>query len=268
VVHDKVFDEDEAPRGSFFNDFTIRESDGVIFIADSSLFRRSPAIVVYDPARPDRKAKRRLANHRSVKSPPYNIVTRHGGKPYREMSILGLFDVRPHVDSIALDPTGEWLYVLEYRAAALHSGTRSNAIHVLTRIPAGSQIPFYTVVACQVSELTLTCSSSPLPPLSNRYYAAVTDTVLWRVPSHELSKVDFSKEAAADREDQDGRSHWRNEEGLDARWHNAVTPEVFGNKTMSDGIVVDLNGHVVITEMEYVLHTRCSYFISPFKYQS
>ena len=93
------------------------------------------------------------------------------------------------------------------------------------------------------------------PPFSNRYYAAVTDTVLWRVPSHELSKVDFSEAAAADREDRDGRTHWRNEESLDARWHNAVTPEIFGNKTMSDGIVVDLNGHVVITEMEYVFNT-------------
>ena len=51
----------------------------------------------------------------------------------------------------------------------------------------------------------------------------------------------------------------------DARWHNAVTPEIFGNKTMSDGIVVDLNGHVVITEMEYVFNT-CGFFIIPFKY--
>jgi hypothetical protein len=140
VVHDKVFDEDEAPRGSFFNDFTIRESDGVIFIADSSLFRRSPAIVVYDPARPGRKAKRRLANHRSVTSPPYNIVTRYGGKPYREMSILGLFDVRPHVDSIALDPTGEWLYVSCRRT---NSGTRSIASSIIIHLLVGSQIPVY-----------------------------------------------------------------------------------------------------------------------------
>ena len=94
----------------------------------------------------------------------------------------------------------------------------------------------------------------------------MTDTVLWRVPSHELSKVDFSEAAAADREDRDGRTHWRNEESLDARWHNAVTPEIFGNKTMSDGIVVDLNGHVVITEMEYVFNT-CGFLIIPFKYQ-
>ena len=93
----------------------------------------------------------------------------------------------------------------------------------------------------------------------------MTDTVLWRVPSHELSKVDFSEAAAADREDRDGRTHWRNEESLDARWHNAVTPEIFGNKTMSDGIVVDLNGHVVITEMEYVFNT-CGFLIIPFKY--
>src|SRR5437899_12701333 len=74
-----------------------------VYIADASFFAKRPALVVYDVE--THAARRLLEGHRSVTPEAYVPVVQG-----RVMRVLGIFDVRPGVDSIALDRRGEWLY--------------------------------------------------------------------------------------------------------------------------------------------------------------
>lgn len=103
LVHEHRFDSDVAPLGSHLNDFQVHPDGDRIYIADASIFRQSPAIVVYDVHR--RRARRVLEAHESVLPEDYVITVE--GEPQVK---LGIFAIRPGVDSIALDRRGEWLY--------------------------------------------------------------------------------------------------------------------------------------------------------------
>lgn len=103
VVHHYIFSSDIAPLGSHLNDFQVDPSGRYIFIADASIFGLSPALIVYDAQ--EQSARRVIEDHDSVD--PDNYI------PYVEgekMLMLGVFAIRPGVDSIALDRNGEWLY--------------------------------------------------------------------------------------------------------------------------------------------------------------
>jgi sugar lactone lactonase YvrE len=113
LVHEFEFPSDVAGLGSMLNDFQVSPDGNRIYIADASIFRNRGAIVVYDVAK--RKARRLLDGHPSVQAKPY--VTRVQG---RDMVILGVFAVRPNVDSIALDRHGEWLYFAAVSADELY----------------------------------------------------------------------------------------------------------------------------------------------------
>lgn len=103
-VHRHDFTDDEAGAGSFFNDLQVSPDGRWVYIADISVFGRSPALVVYDVEAG--KARRRLEQHASVESQHWLI--RH---PDKDMLFFGgLLALRPAVDSIALDKAGEWLY--------------------------------------------------------------------------------------------------------------------------------------------------------------
>lgn len=103
VVHEYNFARDIAGLGSHFNDFQISPDGNHIYIADASFFARTPAIVVYDVQK--RTARRLLQGEDALLSKPYVPVVQG-----RRMSVFGLVDIRPGVDSIALDGAGEWLY--------------------------------------------------------------------------------------------------------------------------------------------------------------
>jgi sugar lactone lactonase YvrE len=103
LVHEFEFPSEVAGLGSMLNDFQVSSDGRRIYIADASIFRNRGAIVVYDVD--GRKARRLLDGHPSVQAKPF--ITRVQG---RDMVILGIFAVRPNVDSIALDRRGEWLY--------------------------------------------------------------------------------------------------------------------------------------------------------------
>ena len=103
VVHHYIFESDIAPLGSHLNDFQVDPSGRYIFIADASIFGLSPAVIVYDIQ--TQSARRVIEDHDSVD--PDNFIPFVEGE---KMLMLGVFAIRPGVDSIALDRNGEWLY--------------------------------------------------------------------------------------------------------------------------------------------------------------
>ena len=103
LVHEHRFDSDVAPLGAHMNDFAVSPDGSHIYIADASIVGQRPAVVVYDVEA--RRARRVLDDDRSVRPEDYVITVE--GEP--QVLLLGLFAIRPGVDSIALDRRGEWL---------------------------------------------------------------------------------------------------------------------------------------------------------------
>lgn len=103
VVHEFVFPGDIAPLGSMLNDFQVSPDGKYIYIADASLFAKNPAIIVYDVDK--QSARRLLEHHPAVTAEKYTPVVQG-----RKMVVLGVFSIRPGVDSIGLDAKGEYLY--------------------------------------------------------------------------------------------------------------------------------------------------------------
>jgi len=102
VLRDQMFDESIAPTGSLLQDLQISADGRTIVIADASVWRKSPALIVYDVETGD--ARRVLEGHPSVAAENYVIRTHD-----RDMKFLGgIVALRGGVDGIALGP--EWLY--------------------------------------------------------------------------------------------------------------------------------------------------------------
>jgi sugar lactone lactonase YvrE len=112
LVHSFRFSPDLAPVGSMLNDFQVDPEGRTIYIADTSILRKRPALVVYDVMR--QQACRVLECEPAVSNGPYHVYV-HGK---RVGFLKGLLPLKFGVDSIALDRQGEWLYF-----AATNSGT-------------------------------------------------------------------------------------------------------------------------------------------------
>ena len=108
LATNELVDRYDFPSGaagmlSMLNDFQVDPAGRKIYIAETSLFARRPAIIVYDVE--NRTARRVLERHPSVM--PKNYLINAAG---RDMTIFGLVTLKIGVDSIALDRQGEWLY--------------------------------------------------------------------------------------------------------------------------------------------------------------
>jgi sugar lactone lactonase YvrE len=104
LVHDHTLPPEIAPAGSFLQDLQVSADGQTIVIADASIWRKSPALIVYDVA--SRRARRVLEHHESVTAEDYLIRT-----PTRDMRFIGgLVDLQTGVDGIAFDSENEWLY--------------------------------------------------------------------------------------------------------------------------------------------------------------
>ena len=104
LIHDHLLPPGIAPAGSFLQDLQVSADGQTIVIADASIWRKSPALVVYDVA--SRRARRVLEGHESVSPEDYLIRT-----PTRDMRFIGgLVDLQAGVDGIAFDFDNEWLY--------------------------------------------------------------------------------------------------------------------------------------------------------------
>jgi sugar lactone lactonase YvrE len=104
ILHDHKFRPETAPAGSFLQDVQISADGQTVFIADASIWRKRPAIVVYDVA--TRAARRVLESHTSVVA--QNFVVRN---PIRDMRFFGgLVSLKAGIDGIAVDDKNDWLY--------------------------------------------------------------------------------------------------------------------------------------------------------------
>ena len=112
LVHDHTFDDTIAPRGSFLQDLRVTSDGLTVLIADASVWRKQPALVVYDTE--TRGARRVLDSHASVSAENYLIRN-----SLRDMRFAGgLVALKTGVDGIELDAANEWVYY----AAINHSG--------------------------------------------------------------------------------------------------------------------------------------------------
>lgn len=104
LAHDHAFRPTIAPAGSMLQDLQVSADGNTVFIADASIWRKSPALIVYDVA--TRSARRVLESHPSVSAENYLIRT-----DARDMSYLGgIVSLKAGVDGLALDAANEWLY--------------------------------------------------------------------------------------------------------------------------------------------------------------
>jgi len=104
ILHDYEFSDEIAPAGSFLQDLQVSADGQTVFVADASVWRKNPGIVVYDIA--SRSARRILDSHESVSTQNYLIRN-----PIREMSFAGgIVNLKTGVDGIAIDYKNEWLY--------------------------------------------------------------------------------------------------------------------------------------------------------------
>jgi sugar lactone lactonase YvrE len=103
LVHQFDFPSDVAGFLSMLNDFQVDPQGRMIYIAEASPIRQTPAIVLYDTV--ERKARRVLDRHPSVQAGEY-IIQAAG----RDMIVYGVYRLRIGIDSIALDKQGQWLY--------------------------------------------------------------------------------------------------------------------------------------------------------------
>ncbi len=103
LVHQYDFPGEIAGLLSMLNDFQVDPTGSIIYIAETSPIRQTPALIVYDIAK--KTSRRVLHRHPSVRAEDYIIQA-----PGRDMIIFGFYTMRIGVDSIALDRRGEWLY--------------------------------------------------------------------------------------------------------------------------------------------------------------
>ncbi len=113
LVREHHFSSATAPLGSHLNDLAVHPDGKRIYIAEASILRLSPALIVYDVQQS--RARRVLEGHPSVAAEPYIMTV--DGEP---MTVARLFSLRPGVDSIALDRQGEWLYFAAVTATKLY----------------------------------------------------------------------------------------------------------------------------------------------------
>ena len=113
LAHVFEFPEAVAGIGSHLNDFAVGPEGRFVYIADASIFAKTPALLVYDVER--KEVRRVLEGHVSVEPEDYVPVVQG-----REMLVYGIFAIRPGVDSITLDRSGEWLYFGAVTAGTLY----------------------------------------------------------------------------------------------------------------------------------------------------
>lgn len=114
VAHDHRFGDDIAPAGSFLQDLQVSPDGQTIIIADASIWRKTPALIVYDIRQ--HKARRVLESHDSVS--PENYLIRN---QLKDMTFMGgLVSLKAGVDGIAFDHEGKWLYFAAINQSGLY----------------------------------------------------------------------------------------------------------------------------------------------------
>ncbi|MEN7343804.1 MAG: L-dopachrome tautomerase-related protein [Pseudomonadota bacterium] len=112
LMYEFEFDSEQAGAGSFLQDIAVSADGQRVFIADTSLWRQSPALLVVDIEK--RLAQRLLEDHPALASQQWQI-----GQEGNDLTFLGgILSIMPGIDSLTTSPDGNWLYL----AAASHDG--------------------------------------------------------------------------------------------------------------------------------------------------
>ena len=121
LVHQYDFPNSLAGLGSHLNDFQVDAHGQYIYIANASIIRKKPSVIIYDIL--NKKSREVLVQDSSVMAQRFTPVVQG-----QLMLKLGVFAIRPNIDSIALDRTGQWLY---YGATAHQRMFRIKTIDLL-----------------------------------------------------------------------------------------------------------------------------------------
>lgn len=116
------FSRDIAPLGSYLQALAVTNDGATVFVADTSVLRKAPALVVHDVA--TATSRRVLEGAMPVSAQGYSI----DAKGQRMTFFGGLFTVMPGIAGVALDEAEQWLYL----AATSHDGLYRLAVEMLT----------------------------------------------------------------------------------------------------------------------------------------
>ncbi|KAI9011775.1 hypothetical protein DFJ74DRAFT_710684 [Hyaloraphidium curvatum] len=109
-----------AGFGSMLNDFVISPDGRHIYIADTSVLRGRPALIVLDTV--ERKAAVALHSHPSLDALNVVLALKDGPTANKTLQLFGgLLKVRPAVDSIALSTDGRTLFYSAVADTSLYS---------------------------------------------------------------------------------------------------------------------------------------------------
>lgn len=104
LVHEHIFSEEIAQKGSFLQDLQVDSVGQYVYIADVSFLRNNPALVVYDVTQ--QTAHRVLESHPSVTAQDWLIRN-----PIKDMEFLGgLMLLKPGVDGIAISRDDQTIF--------------------------------------------------------------------------------------------------------------------------------------------------------------
>lgn len=104
TIHDRIFPTEIAPAGSMFADLQVTADGRFVLISDASLWRKQPALVVYDLELG--RARRVLEEHESIQAQDFLIRNKQ-----KDMSYLGgLVTLKTGIDGIAIGSRNDWLY--------------------------------------------------------------------------------------------------------------------------------------------------------------
>lgn len=138
VVKEVVFPKEIAPLGSFFNDLSISPDGRYAAIADVSIWRKNPCLVIVDLL--GDRVRTLLEGHPSVSTEYFLPVN-----PIKKMEYFGgLADLMPGIDGIDIDPLGDWIY---------YAGMSNSSLY---RIPLKTAVDFtknYAEVAHSVEKV-------------------------------------------------------------------------------------------------------------------
>ncbi|MCA9736960.1 MAG: L-dopachrome tautomerase-related protein [Gemmatimonadota bacterium] len=105
VVHEHAFVPDVAEIGSYYADMQVTRDGNYVFIADASIVRRNPALVIYDVRK--RRSRRVLEGHPGFMPQDWIVRTAQRDLVYYK----GLVAFKAGLSGVALSWDGEWLYL-------------------------------------------------------------------------------------------------------------------------------------------------------------
>jgi sugar lactone lactonase YvrE len=114
LVVDHIFSPTIAPAGSFLQDLQVTNDGRTVIVADASVWRKQPALVIYDVE--SRTARRVLESHPSVSAENFLIRNHLGDMSY----FGGIVNLKTGIDGITLDENNEWLYYAAINNSALY----------------------------------------------------------------------------------------------------------------------------------------------------